>query len=405
MIKIEFNKNKINKIKSMLLAGITGITLVSCHKEDDIKSLYVKDTKAYTIEQNTEVPFLYEVTKYDAEKSKGQPYELPTIAKSYNTKCIPIEFKNYLNEENVTWYDIKTTINNTNFNDYHKNLLIKGINNLEKHNFNMDLSVLNYNLKNTEIVTKNNDEKEVLGTFDAFNHKIEINENITGANYDIVFLHEMLGHGMTDAYIDDKQVYCSIDNPCYIIDENNNHVGFTMYGQTLTEAMAQIIAVTALDKQPKEEYRCGYDLAMFELILLCKDNNINLPDYANNGVNKLINEMNKNNHLTTYNVIAQINSNHEASILNETPEILSSEIMYTYLCETIDESYNNGKNLNEINNHVKDLLNSFQEYIGVLCNPNNEVIIVNNKDFINLNTLYDSLGQYAIENNNTKVLK
>ena len=137
MINIKFNKNKMNKIYSMLLAGITGLTLASCSKEENIKSLKAKDNKAYTIEHNTEVPFLYEVTKYDAIKSKNQPYEMPIITKSYDVKCTPSEFKKYLNEENVTWNDIKTTINNSKFNDYHKKLITEGVNNLEKHNFNM----------------------------------------------------------------------------------------------------------------------------------------------------------------------------------------------------------------------------------------------------------------------------
>lgn len=405
MINIKFNKNKMNKIYSTMLAGITSLTLVSCSKEEDIKSLKVKDNKAYTIEHNTEVPFLYEVTKYDAIKSKNQPYEMPNITKSYDVKCTPSEFKKYLNEENVTWNDIRTTINNSKFNDYHKTLLTEGVNNLEKHNFNMDLSVLNYNLKNVEVFKKNNTETEVLGTFDTFNHIIEVNENLTGDKYDIVFLHEMLGHGMTDAYIDDKKVYCSIDNPCYVIDEYDNHVGFTIYGNTFTEAMAQIIAVTALDKQPKEEYMSAYDIAMFELILLCKDNNIELHDYANYGVNKITNAMNNNNHIITYNLIAQINANHELSILKENPEISSGDMMYEYLCETIDESYNNGKNLNEINNHMIDLFNSYREYIYPLYNSNNDEILAFNSDFINVNALYDSLGQYAIDNNKTKVLK
>jgi hypothetical protein len=49
--------------------------------------------------------------------------------------------------------------------------------------------------------------------------------------YELVFLHEMLGHGMTDAYYDASQVYCSIDQPIFVIDSNNNYVGNSFFGE------------------------------------------------------------------------------------------------------------------------------------------------------------------------------
>ena len=321
------------------------------------------------------------------------------VQKSYNTKCTPKEFEKYTNEKNITWSDLKNTVNNSKFDNNHKNILLKGIDNLEKNNFNMNLSVINYNIKNISIeyVDEYHDE-DILGEFSCFEHKITLSKNINDqSKYELVFLHEMLGHGMTDAYIDDTKVYCSIDTPTYVTDPDNNFIGYSLYGEAFTESTAQIIAITALDKQLSPEYMSGYDLNMTELLMLCKDNNCEIAEYADNGINYLIKKMKQNKIDNPYDLIAMTTYNLETAEMNMEIKKLSEQIMYEYFCERVSDKKQEGKSLEEINKDIQEIFNYFGEYILVEI-IDNDNIVANNKDYINLTRLYEEIGNYALGN-------
>lgn len=393
------------RIIPILMAGVTGIATFSCSKKEDIDNINTSGNSSYTLEQNNIIPFMYDVTSYNAEEAKNKVYEMRKIQKSYEEKCTPIEFKEYVSDKEVTWDDLKLTIENTTFDEYHKNLLLRAIDNLKKHNFNMDLSVINYNLKNINVIYKDLNDNKVSKEFNCFNHTLTIEKDIKDDKHDIVFLHEVLGHGMTDAYIEDKKVYCSIDKPTFIIGENNKYSGYTLFGEAFTEAMAQIIAITALDKQLSTEYRSAYDLTMVELLMLCKDNNCELYEYANYGVEYLIDKIDKNGFEHSYDLIAQITSNLESSDFNEEPINTSGTLMYAYLCNSLEKDIEKGYTIEEMNRHMQELFNYYGEYILTFKNANNDEIVAYNKDFINLTVLYDDLGKYAYQNNNTYKLK
>jgi len=393
------------RITPILLAGVTGFATFGCSKDEDSKIMDINENASYTLEQNSDVPFIYDVTSYNAEEAKNKVYEMGKIHKSYESKCTPIEFKEYISDKEVTWEDLKTTIKNTKFDEYHKNLLLIAISNLEKYNFNMDLSVINYNLKNIKIIYKEFEDDEISGEFDCFNHTMTMSKNIQGKKHDIVFLHEILGHGMTDAYIDDAKVYCSIDSPSFIIDNNQKYVGYSLFGEAFTEAMAQIIAITALDKELSEEYMSAYDLTMVELLMLCKDNNCQLHEYANYGVKHLINKMNKKGYEHSYDLIAQTTYNLESSIFNEEMKISSGELMYDYLCSSISNDSEKGYTLEEMNMHMQQVFNYFGEYVLTFKTTNGDEMVAYNKDFINLTALYDDIGSYAYSINPTYRMK
>lgn len=393
------------KCLPLLVAGVTAIGASSCSNKNGSKKVKIdtNDTKAYTLEQYTDVPYLYTVKTYDSKKAKNQKYEMKTIKKPYEVKCTPIEFKNYVNEKDVTWDDIKLTIEKSEFDEYHKSLLVRGINNLKKNNFNMDLAVLNYNLKNINIEYVDFYKEDVLGAFDCFEHKIILLKNMENTKkYEIVFLHEMLGHGMTDAYIEESKVYCSLDTPTYVIDENNNFVGFSLYGNAFTEATAQIIALTALDKELCQEYMSGYDLCMVELLMLCKDNNCALDEYANYGIKKLEEKMKKNNIDAPYDILGIVSYNLETSQMKETPNFTSHDIMYDYFFERVTDELDEGTSFEKLNNDIKDIFNYPAEYVSLLANENNEQLVILYNDYINLTGLYNEIGNYACDKVNTK---
>ena len=381
-----------------LVAGITALSTYGCStKPQKIDKKNIPNTSS--LEQYEDMPYLYSIKSYDSEKSKGTPYEMKKIQKSYNTKCTPKEFEKYINEKNIEWSDIKNTVNNSTFDDFHKNMLLKGINNLEKNNFKMNLSVLNYNLKNINIeYVEDYQNQDILGEFNCFEHKITLLKNIDNEKkYEEVFLHEILGHGMTDAYIDEEKIYCSIDTPTYVTDLNNNFIGYSLYGEAFTEATAQAIAIIALDKQLSQEYLSGYDIIVTELLMICKDNNCEISEYAENGVNYLIKKMKKNKIDDPYNLLAIITYNLETSEMNQKIEILSEQLMYEYFCERISDKQEEGKSIDEINKDIKEIFNYIGEYIFFM-KKNDDIIITDNNDYINLTKLYNEIGNYAIEN-------
>jgi len=384
-----------------MVATVTALSAYSCStkKENSEKEKMNINNSTYTLEQYTDIPYLYNIQSYDSEKAKGTPYEMKKVQKSYNTKCTPKEFEKYTNEKNITWSDLKNTVNNSKFDNNHKNILLKGIDNLEKNNFNMNLSAINYNIKNISIeyVDEYHDE-DILGEFSCFEHKITLSKNINDqSKYELVFLHEMLGHGMTDAYIDDTKVYCSIDTPTYVTDPDNNFIGYSLYGEAFTESTAQIIAITALDKQLSPEYMSGYDLNMTELLMLCKDNNCEIAEYADNGINYLIKKMKQNKIDNPYDLIAMTTYNLETAEMNMEIKKLSEQIMYEYFCERVSDKKQEGKSLEEINKDIQEIFNYFGEYILVEI-IDNDNIVANNKDYINLTRLYEEIGNYALGN-------
>lgn len=385
----------------LLVAGTTGLTMYSCsNRKEENKKINVDNNEAYTLEQYEGYPFQYKVLKYNADKCKNQEYEFKPI-KSYDIKCTPENFGQYTKETNVTWDELKNTAESTNFDDYHKQLLIKGINNLQKNNFNMNLSVINYNLKNIKIKYESKYERESInGTFNCFEHEMTISDHIENKEeYESVFLHEILGHGMTDAYIEDSKVYCSIDQPTYIIDNEGNYVGGSFYGQAFEESMAQIIAITALDNELKPEYGCAYDMSMVEMLMILEDNNCNLVDYANKGVDYLTYKMKVNRIDDPNGIIAVITYN-----LSETDSIItpSEEVMYNYFREVVDDSYEEGKSIEQIEDRVSKAFNSFGNYVLIYNDPKTDGDVVGLKnDIMNITKLYDDIGKYAVQKRHT----
>lgn len=405
MINIKYISKR---IMSLLVAGATMISVSSCSNKKDDRPEKIKEyNHAYSIEKYKDIPYLYSIKSYDLEKAKGTIYEMKKIHKSYNIKCTPVDFGKYAGEKDITWEDVRNTINNSKFDEYHKDVLLKGVNNLEKNNFNANLSTLNYNIKNIEIEYADSYQRDgILGEFNCFEHKITLSKKIENQNkYKEVFLHEMLGHGSTDAYLDDSKVYCSIDTPTYVTNTKDNFIGYSLYGEAFTEAMAQIIAITALDKELSEEHQSGYDLDMVELLMLCKDNKCSISDYANYGVNKLIEKMKENGIDNPYNLIAMISYNHESAITANEMEILSEQLMYEYFCERIDDEQNKGKTTEELNKDMQYVFGSYYDYVLTFENNNRDDIVAYNVDYINITRLYEDIGHYAYTNSNMNKIK
>lgn len=388
-----------------MLATVTALSTYSCSQKNK-KPENINETAAYTLEQYKELPNFYSIKNYNIEKTKGTPYEIKKIGNSYDYICTPKELEKYTEEKNITWKDIKETINNSKFDEYHKSILHKGINNLEKNNFNMSLETLNYNIKNTTIEYVDDlGENNITGAFNCFEHKITLTKKIKDKKkYEQVFLHEILGHGMTEAYIDNSKVYCSINIPTYVTDKNNKFMGYITYGEAFSEAIAQTISLLALDKELCEEYKSAYDIYIVELLMLCKDNNYDIAEYANNGINNLIDKMKNNDIDRPYNLIEMITYNFEFSQHKQEIKMPSEILMYEYFCERINDSFCQGKTKDEINKKMQDIFNYYGEFI-LTNNVNSEEIVDNSYDYIDLTRLYNEIEKFAYTNKPKQKIK
>ena len=133
------------RIAPFLISSTMLGNLVGCGKKTDevlIKEpLHLSDTKN-----------IYEIVNNDAEYFESLEVNDYTLIlygeKDYSKHCMPNEFKNYVKEENITYDDIRNTLNsNVNITDDIKTILLNGIDNLEKNGVKLNLDLLKHNLK------------------------------------------------------------------------------------------------------------------------------------------------------------------------------------------------------------------------------------------------------------------
>ena len=241
---------------------------------------------------------LYEVTGVDTNLMNGKfewltPEYLGNM--SYEKTCSPIEFSNYTGEKNLTWEDIEKTIEEMKADEELKAILQDGVKNLKQREFNFDLAVLNYNLKNLQIKRVDPKELEEIcagATFQANGSIMTIPDdfefNCDDDSCRKLIQHEILGHGSTLAYIP-NQVYCTINNFYLNIDENGNLNSCGKLGTSASEAIADLIS--SYSSNIKNDFENSYTIEVYALSTLLKANNYSIDDFVNYGINGLIQKM------------------------------------------------------------------------------------------------------------------
>ncbi len=312
----------INKIKKLLKKGkmvlvptvLAGsILFTGCGTKTNT------DTKNISIENAKEIGLELDDTEYMLSGNKthfinGSPIiSSDTIAINTNIDlpytfkkvCSVEEFGKYVGEENTTWEDINNTLDNVNIDNTIKEILRKGINNLQKNNFNMNLNVLNYNLKKLKI--EFGDYGETLkGQFQQNTGKVLVNNSIVNTEkYENIIIHEILGHGMTMAYTDkDGGITTSPEMEIALV-ENDNIVYISALGSAFKEAIAQIITSKACNQKYTSE-DTHYVVYVHYLDLLLNSLNIKEYDYASKGTKYLVDQMKKNGILDAVDYIHDI---------------------------------------------------------------------------------------------------
>ena len=212
------------------------------------------------------------------------------------------EFKNLINDhKEYTYEDVKQeVINNNSIPEEYKTWLINGLKNMEKELPNLDLTILNYNLKRIRFVEKTEEEiKEVsIGketVTAAFNMKTgEVKYNPNSKNFgEFTIDHEVLGHATTEAiHINDnnKRIYYGF----YTIPLKTNDEGISVpygTGTSYSEGTADTIARIASGQTQNSVYNYAEE----EIRLIADLCNIEIEELINKRGIQLIEIMHNNN--------------------------------------------------------------------------------------------------------------
>ena len=256
---------------------------------------------------------LFSSKKIEVEKTANGEYRIKSIKE--NPKYADSvfiedsqEFSTIAGIENPSYDDLREAIsNNAKVKDKFKNLILEGINKLEESGFDIDFSVLYYNLKRLEVnemdfgiiyfLTGN---KATIATFNPTDGQIAVRyekweelspEKLLETKY--TFLHEVLGHGSTEAYVENnfRSLSYSLLTPIEDTEGQLATVDMINFGDAFREAVADLIAFKAIGG---EKDILTYKPFFMELEILLKVLNYSEKELIDKGIWGLKEEMMKN---------------------------------------------------------------------------------------------------------------
>lgn len=360
-IKEVFSKKNIVLKKTILPIIVSGTLLFSgcsIEKKDIFEQLEEDGITVETMDINPEYA-INRVIKFD-NKDVIENYD---DAVSFEHLCTPSEFSEYTGEYNLTWNDIRNTLNEIEIDDSIKTILLDGINNLEKKNFNINLAVLNYNLKNLKVEYSDEENLsyciDILAEFKFKTQTVVIYDK-ENEKLDEILVHEILGHGMTIAYIPDKKVYCS--TYISVLNINDDIVEETYIGKSFDEAVVSLITCCATGKKMDSYF--VYINFTYMFLLLCNSNGVNIDDYANYGVEYLINKMKDNNLEYDVNIIELLDFKFNCLLVdNGDSEYTFEDLCDSYLCDIMNNEINTCGNCEVYRNKMHNFINCYKAYL------------------------------------------
>lgn len=279
----------------------------------------------------------------------------------YDKHCTPGEYGEIIGITNVTFDDLREAVKeNADIPDNIKNILYKGIDNLQLSDFKMDYSTLYYNLQRLKTVYVN---KNVIdgnaGIYDHISGVAKL-DNALIDNPDFAYtiiIHEILGHGSTRSYNPDKKVMCDVSECCLYMDSLGSLYSSHPLGQFGVEGIADIITSLATQEKITTE-TAGYTTEVYSVVTLCSSLGISLEEYANNGIDYLINEMYKNGIENPYKYIITMDEVSLSMINNQLIQADNTQLFIEYY----DELYKNGKTQDELAESSEEYKPYVEEY-------------------------------------------
>ena len=302
----------------------------------------------------------------DFEKNEDYITELDTDITNLTTFCTVQEFSKYVGEENVTWEDINNTLDNIKLEKNIKNILKKGINNLQKNNFNTELGLLNYNLKKLSIEYGDYKDEKLRGSFNCVTGITKIDNSIVNtAEFEKVIIHEILGHGMTMGYDKNTKISTDCTFQYLLLDDNDNVIHLSSIGTSLIEGIAEIITSRATNKKI-DFYDTEYAVYTQYLELLLKSVNIKEYEFASYGTKYLVDTMIDNGIEDAIDYIYDMDIR-KAGFENEEPfytyygsiDVLESQ----YLVMTAYNKYEKNNDIDAAKKYINSCINSYDSII------------------------------------------
>lgn len=284
------------KLIPLSIITMLAFSALGCKTNESLVKEYA--TNGIVLEQTNENYGIYKLKSVDISKIQ-ENNDLNITANnfanfSYSQKCSPEEFSKYTGESNVTWENIYKLIETLNVDIKIKEIIKKGTKNIENSGLDINLSVFSYNLKRMTFRYVDETELPTLsaGAFNRLTGEVllskESSDDVSKTEH--IILHEVLGHGMTSAYMPDYGgIDCNIDFDYFQI-SGGQFQGGGQYGKFLTESVADMIAVTASGKKIQDE-NGGYATEVFSTNFIANLLDIDLSELASYGIKGLENQM------------------------------------------------------------------------------------------------------------------
>lgn len=212
---------------------------------------------------------LFNSKKIEVEQTTNGEYRIksikanPKYADSVFIEDIQ-EFSKISGINSPSYDDLReAVVDNQGIKDKFKNVILEGLNNLEKDRFNIDFSVLYYNLRRLKVIEMDfgiisfiTGNKATIATFNPTDGQIIVKfekwEDISPERLQEIkytFLHEVLGHGSTEAYVENnfRSISYSLITPIEDTEGQLATVDIINYGDAFREAVADLIALKAVD--------------------------------------------------------------------------------------------------------------------------------------------------------------
>ena len=269
----------------------------------------------------------------------------PLGSVKYDSQVTPGEFGNYIDKKNVTYDDVKQALaDNTKLPDNLKAIIYDGLTNMQTSGFNMDLSALYYNINRMDVVYVVPGELgNNIGEYDHISGAVYLDEDLNKYPENEakeILIHEILGHGATRAYNEEKNVMCDIMDTYLEIDEQGviRNAGFL--GHFGVEGIADAITTIATG-QKLDPASASYAMEVYELSTLCASNGMSIADYANGGVEVLVDKMNQNGIGDTYRTLSIFDNLTELMMQNAVVSADMTDTFVDYYDELEDHQVEN----------------------------------------------------------------
>lgn len=304
---------------AFLLTEITGPAVVVSAQEDGPQTVSVMETSRNTAEGETTETGLTDaefcISKgYDVEELPGGLIQLKGDSDEFIAGTVK-EIGDRLGPP-ATYSDvIRTITDNAGIKEEYRKILIEGLKNLEKNGLDMDLRILNYNMKRLTVQELSRSEIQKLTGYEntvAF-YKMQDGTAIISNDTDpavaakkqISILHEILGHGMTETTLKDKSMRISKLFIAEVSGEGSRKtITPNMVGMSISEGIADTITYYALGG----DYDVTYDAEVFQLEFIRNLLDLDLSDVIDNGTAGIIRAMAKAGFATPQTYIANMDA-------------------------------------------------------------------------------------------------